>query len=436
MGNVIKINQRKKYNFLYLPLLMPINNELIEYQCIYETGSGNYKVHMFTEFIYNRIGTFSLKNKSANTIKNFYLTFIIRFLNFIFNDSETPIDNIEDLSVDMIEEFLNKFAQGKLPNDGDESWRSKETVGKANNAINYFIYWLCWKKDKDRKKVFKMKYIKESDFTFTIVKRKSKDGLSIRESKRLETLVVPKMSRNVKRRVKTTQAGEYTVRKLLETAKKVDPLLVFGIILGAYCGLRVGYITQMYEGRFHGLDEGVSFGAYIDFKNEVILRSDNKPTSNLKKRTDVPIYPGCTDIVYRYFKEHINILKSKGLYPNKYGALFVTERGKAMTDDTYFDRFSKVYRLTEILINEEASEGVHEAIVEQQILLKGKMTPHSLRHYYKQLIEQCERSPRVIQFYLTHSSLDSQVDYSVSMSTEEGLRRCRDAIYSNLPKQY
>lgn len=432
MSNITKIEKPRKYNFFYLPILMPVNNELIEFHCIYETGSGNYKVHKFTEFLSDKIGKFSLKNKSPNTIKNFYLTFIIRFLNFIFNDCDTPISAIEDLTLEMVEEFLNKFSQGKLPNDEKNSWRSGETVDKATTAINYFIYWLCWKKDSSRRKVFKMKYIKESDFDFSRVIKNSKSGYASGEYKRLEPIVEPRKTTSIRTREKAVEAGAYTVKKLIEVAQKNDPIMVFGIILGAYCGLRVGFITQLYEGRLKGFQKGKDFGAYIDFTHEAILRSDNKPTSKLKSRVNVPIYPGCTQIVYKYYQEHIAILKSKGLYPNKYGALFVTERGKAMPHKTYLSRFERLNKLVEIVINEEASEGILEAIVEQQILARGKLTPHSLRHYYKQLIEKCERNSRVVQYYLTHKSLDSQLDYAVSAATEDGLRRCNNEIYSNV----
>ena len=428
MNNNTEINRRKKYNFFYLTIRYPINDELKEFPMIFE--GEDCKVHIFTEFLEDKIFNFTLKNKKYNTIKNFHLTYIIRFLNFIFNDSIIAIDNIEDLQIEMIDEFLDRFSQGRLPEDENNEWRSKETVDKANYSISHFVYWLWWKKDSYRKKVFKMKYIKEDNLKSEIIEKHSKNGYSTRKIKKLCYIGNPLISHNKKTRKKVVEAGNYMIEKLIEVAMKNDPLMVFGIILGAYSGLRVGYIVQMSESRINGLERGKEFGAYFDFKSEIILRSDNKMTSSIKKKIDVPVYPGCTKLIYHYYQEHINILKSKGLYPNKYGAIFLTEKGQAMMENTYLKRFDKLNKLVDKVINQEASVGVFDAIREQQILSNNKITPHSLRHYYKQLIEKCEQNPRLVQYYLAHASIDSQDEYVASEATKEGIRKCQNEIYS------
>ena len=78
--------------------------------------------------------------------------------------------------------------------------------------------------------------------------------------------------------------------------------------------------------------------------------------------------------------------------------------------------------------------GKLEAIKEQQIIMNNKITPHSLRHYYKQLIESCEHNPRIIQYYMAHKSIDSQQDYHFAKSTKEGIRKCQDKIYNNIKR--
>lgn len=429
----IDINPRRRWNFFYLSIRMPRNNQLVEHFCIFETGTGDCSVNSFTEYLSDRMYGFSLKNKASNTIKNFHLTFIIRFLNFIFNDSATPLDCIEDLTIDMMAEFLDRFSEGILPGDDLDDWRSSETVDKANRAINQFVFWLCWKK-KDGRKVYHMKYIKESHFNINAITKTSNDGRSTRVCKSIDLLVEPRKTKDKRARDKVIQAGPYTIQKLIEVARVTDPMLVFGIVLGAFCGLRAGFITQMHEGRMKGFDSNGQFGAYLDFRREVILRSDNVITSALKSRVNVPVYPGCTKIVYDFYKEHIEIMKSKNLYPNRYRAVFVTDRGKAMTKTRYLDRFKEIADLTEQIIAKEASLGVNEAIKEQQVLSHGDITPHSLRHYFKQLIEKCEGNPRVVQYYLTHASIESQLDYAVGKATEEGLRRCTTEMYKTIKK--
>lgn len=419
--------------FFYLTARVPINGVLKNFIGIFQEG--NYEVHIFTEYFTDRIGNFTLKNKAFNTIKNFHLTYIIRFLNFIFNDSRNKIDRIEELTLDIVEEFLDKYSMGSLPNDSSGEWKSKKLVSRATYSISHFVYWLYWKKDKNtNKKKFKMKYLKESDFQFETKKVYSKNGYSSKDVKRLIDIVIPNTINSEKVRSKVVTAGNYSIRKLIELSEENDPMLTLGIVLGAYCGLRVGDIVQLHEGRIKELYEGKTFGAYFEFNSEEILRSDNIITGNIKTKRIVPIYPGCSEIVFKYYKKHINYLKLNGLYPNKYSAVFMNNRGKAMTYKTYLKRFGILCNLLDVAMKREVLHGSKEAIRECQILDCNKITPHSLRHYFKQLIESVEKNPRIIQYYMAHKSLESQNSYAFALSTKEGIRECQKQLYAPLKK--
>lgn len=417
--------------FFYKIIKYRINDEEKYHICIFEKG--NYKPLYYSKYFRDKVLNDSLKNKSINTIRNFHLTFIIRFLNFIFNDSKTKIDRIENLTLDMVEEFLDKFSQGDLPGDRDGEWKSKDTVNRATYAIGKFVYWLCKKKDRiTNNRIFKMKYIKDEDFDYNIITKHSKSGHVTKQMKKLTNIVIPNVTSRVKKRVKVVEAGDYTISLLIQIALKNDPMLTFGIILGAYLGLRVGEITQLHEGRIKDLYDGKIFGGYFDFTYDCILRSDNISTGHIKTKRNIPVYPGCSNIIFEYYKKHIQYLISQDLYPNKYGALFVTKDGYAMTDKRYLRRFNNLTRILEIAEIEEASFGKLDAIKEQQIMMNKKITPHSLRHYYKQLIESCEYNPRIIQYYMAHKSIESQLEYGFARSTKEGIRKCQDRIYNNL----
>jgi len=422
------IKGNKRYDFFYVTINVPINNEMKHCTCIFERSKD--EVSPFTYYLTDKMGSFSLKDKSLNTIKNFHLTFIIRFLNFIFNDSETPISNIEDLTLKVVEEFLDKFSQGTLPNEIKEEWKSKETVKRATYAISHFVYWLWWRKEKGSyKKMFKMKHIKENNFQFETVTRRSKNGYSSKEVKKLMDIVTPNVSSRIKTRAKVVDGSNYSVAKLIELSQENDPMLTIGIALGAYLGLRVGDIVQMHEGRIKGLDKNKDFGAYVDLTYDTILRSDNKITGNIKTKRNVPIYPGCAKALYTYYENHMNYLKYKGLYPHKYGALFIDKKGYAMSVKTYLRRFNDINKLLDKAIKEEVMLGNKDAIREEQILANNKITPHSLRHYYKQLIEAVEPNRRVVQYYMAHKSIDTQVEYAFALSTKEGIRKCQDELY-------
>lgn len=430
---VIQLNKCERREFFYQIIKYTINDEVKYHVCIFEKGK--FEPLYYSKYFRDKILDFTLKNKSINTIRNFHLTFIIRFLNFIFNDSKTKIDKIEDLTFKMVEEFLDMFSQGDLIGDRDGQWKSKETVDRATCAISNFVYWLWRKKDSNtNKRVFKMKYIKEEDFEFNSITRRSRGGYSTREIKRLTYIVVPNTTSRVRKRLKVVEAGDYAISLLIEISEKNDPMLTFGIILGAYSGLRVGDIVQLHEGRIKDIHEENPFGGYFDFTYDTILRSDNVSTGQIKTKRNVPIYPGCTKIIYDYYKKHIQYLKSQGLYPNKYGALFLNNNGYAMIDKTYLKRFNNLNKLLEIALLEEASYGKIEAIREQQIIMNSKITPHSLRHYYKQLIESCESNARIIQYYLAHKAIESQGDYNFTKTTKEGIRKCQDRIYSTIKR--
>lgn len=422
------IEGSRKKEFFYLTVKIPINEELKSYIGIFEKE--NYQVHPFTEYLTDRIGSFSLKNKAFNTIKNFHLTFIIRFLNFIFNDSKTSINSIEDLTIDMVEEFLDNFSQGTLPNDKSGTWKSRETVDRATYAISHFVYWLFWKKEKNsHRKKFKMKYIKVDDFQFENITKYSKNGYASKEIKKLMDIVTPNILNRKRERIKVVTAGNYSVSKLIELSIENDPMLTFGIALGAYVGLRVGDIVQLHEKRIKGLYENKTFGAYFELGGDDILRSDNIITGNIKTKRFVPVYPGCAEAIFECYQRHLYYLKYKGLYPNKYGAIFIDNRGKAMTDKTYLRRFNKLVELLDVAMKKEVLYGNKEAIRENQILDNNRLTPHSLRHYFKQLIESVEKNPRLVQYYMAHKSIESQNSYAFALSTKEGIRQCQNQLY-------
>lgn len=434
MDNVINIQGKERVDFFYVVINVPINNEIKFHICIFENSKE--EVHPFTRYLKDRMGNFTLKNKSLNTLKNFHLTYIIRFLNFIYNDSETPIDDIRNLTIEMVEEFLDKFSQGELPQESSEEWKSRESVQRATYAISHFVYWLWWKKAKDsNKKIFNLKYIKEKDFQFEKNMKHSKNGYSSREVKRLINIVVPNVSTRVRTREKVVNLSDYGITKLIELSLENDPMLTLGIVLGAYAGLRVGDITQLSEDRVKGLSKNRDFGAYFNLSYDAILRSDIIITSSIKTKRTVPVYPGCTKAIYLYYEMHIEFLKANGLYPNRYGALFLNNDGFAMTASTYLRRFNNLSKLLDKAIKEEVLFGNIDAIQEEEILANSKVTPHSLRHYFKQLLESIEPNRRVIQYYMAHRSENSQDSYASSAS-KEVIRQCQNKIYLPIKNKF
>lgn len=418
----------KKTEFFHVISQITINDEVKHHVCIFEKGKE--EVHPFSEYFKDKIGEYNLKNKSLNTLTNFHLTFIIRFLNYVFNDAPQPINKIEDLTLKSVEDFLDDFSHGKLPGDNLGRWRNKHTVSRANYAISNFVYWLWWKKVPNTDlEMFKMKHFKSSNFCFYKKTKKDDNGNNI-EYEALSNLVIPDTTKKEYKRRTSMRPSKYAISKLIEISIDSDHMITFGIVLGAYAGLRLGDICQMYEGRMKGFEEGNDFGAYLDFTYETILRSDNVITSNCKTKREIPIYEGCTSAIYDYYKEHIAYLRSQSLYPNKYGAIFIDNNGHAMTDRTFQRRFQEIVQKYELVAIQEASMGCIDAKNEKALFSDGKITVQSLRRYYKQLIETMEDgNARKIQYYMTHKQVETQSEYGTSRTTVENIRRCQNEIY-------
>ncbi|MDK0634425.1 integrase [Clostridium perfringens] len=377
---------------------------------------------------------FCLKNSAYNTKKNFYAHYIVKFLNHVFNDIDTPIENINDLTIDMVIDFLERFSKGKLKNDNLDEWRSKENVENATRAVCYFVYWLCTKVDKHtKKKVYNMKYIKKSDFRFKTVTKRNKNGYAIEQNERLRPLKTIEVNNELKTRPKVKEASEYGVAKLIELAELNDPMLVFPIALGAFAGLRMGEVLQMHRGRIIGLTIRRN-SCFFDLTKNVCLRSDNKPTGSIKVLRQQPIHEGTIDILRYFYLQHLDYLESIGMENNKYGALILNEKGIAMTRSCYMARFDKLNKLLNLVIKEEAMLGNKKAIIEDAILSAGNMTHHSLRHYFANMIKNHERGKSaIVQHFLQHSSIETQELYTQA-STKEGIRSIQNSMYENFLK--
>lgn len=417
----------KNVHFKLQTLNLIINNKLVKYLFIFE--SEELKPHIFSDFFIDNIEGFTLINKAYNTQKNFYGEYVVKFLNYIFNESHRKVDDITLVDVKLVEEFLNKYSQRKLNADTKEEWRSAESVAKMNRALKIFIYWLCIKKEKNQI-LFEMKYISENNFKKKIIYVKNRYGnkkLTV-----LEDIFSYKTSNSQNSRDKVTGASKYTIFKLLELAEIKDPMLTFGIVLGAFSGLRAGETMQVNQNILRGFEDDDT-GCFIDLREERILRSDGKITGHIKTKGKQIIYEGFARIVKIYYKRHMELLKRKG-FNNKYGALFINNRGEAMLDKNYLVRFKKLIELYTINVLTDAMNGEKNMIKEKTILDEGPITPHSLRHFYSNYLDELEDGNRfTIKLYRRDSSEKSQDDYVIGGVTEK-MRLIQESVIEEIFK--
>lgn len=392
-------------------LNLNIKGQSLQYLLIFEGDS--LEPHIFSDLFIDNIGQFSLINKSYNTKKNFYGEYIVKFLNYVFNESKNRINNINLLTVDLVEEFLNKYSKRGLISDYKDEWRAAETLNKMNRALKIFIYWLCIKKI-NNKLLFNMKYIKEKDFK--IVEGYQR-GVYSRRKDVIKDMFIYETSKVSYTRDKVTTASKYTIFKLVELSQIEDPMLTFGIVLGAFVGLRVGEIVQINKNIIKGFEYSRK-GCFLDLRNEWILRSDGKITGHIKRKRKQIIYEGFSMMIKEYYQKHMKFLE-ENKFNNKYGAIFINNNGYAMMDKGYIRRFKKLIDIYRINVINDAMNGDKNAIKEKEMLDFGPITPHSLRHFYSQYVDELEDGNIfALKLYRGDKSLESQNEYTNVANTE------------------
>ncbi|MBY6837388.1 hypothetical protein FDG50_06355 [Clostridium botulinum] len=428
---LIELKEKKRFFLDSINILH--NEEMRQYVFIFQEGVQG--VSIYSDFLFDRFKGFCLLNKAFNTKVNFYACYVVRFLNFIFNESNNKIIRIENLKLEMVEEFLEKYSTGVLGTERIKGWKDSKTAHKASRAISYFVYWLvCKKVNGSTKRLFKMKYINQSHFHFTkAIKNLRKGSNTKKEIEILDDIVTFQITQRKNIRNKVTTASLYTVVKLMELAKTTDPMLSFGIALGAFVGLRPGEIMQMHRGRLRGFEkEYTSRGCYINLTDDVILRSDCKCTGHIKTKDKQMIYEAFIEIIRYEYQEHLNLLKYKNIENNLYGALFLNENGIAMLEKTYLERFNKLTELLKINMIQLAMRGDMNAKVELGILNQGKLTPHSLRHFYSQYIKiQEDGNDFILALYRRDKNINSNKPYVRNLATQQ-IREIQKKIFDDM----
>ena len=84
-------------------------------------------------------------------------------MNYIFFNRAPKLKNIEELTIDIGNEFLNKYVYGDLQqqsNNRKMTVKLDEVIQKAEIALSRFYKWLFYNTN------YKMKFIKKNDFVY------------------------------------------------------------------------------------------------------------------------------------------------------------------------------------------------------------------------------------------------------------------------------
>ena len=422
-----------------------INEEITDFIHIFQVQKNGFaRLTDYSNYFIARVLGESLTNSATNTKVNAHGKFIVAFLNYIFYESENKITTIEELDRKLILEFLAKYAQGLTENQRG-IWVSKETSLRAGRAVMRFVYWLKYSyNNRTTGAKINMHKIKQADFDITTkIKRKKrihKDGSVSQEDFLTKVIECPsdfkKTSKNSGKnhnREKVIQPGLYTIKTLIDVAKRDDQLMIFPIILGAFVGLRQGDVVQMSRERINLPDiEELIKGGRIDLWDEAQISNNPKDSGRIKTHRIQPIYEAFMPIIIQAYEHHLNLLKSRDLDNHKYGAIFFNNRNDDVMKQTSLNRrFNTIADEAISILRTESLEKDNEyAITEYNIISdsKYKLRFHSLRYFYTQMIEELEVEPFTIAYYRGDSCVESQNTYRGNMSTISSLKLVLDKM--------
>jgi integrase len=353
---------------IYKHQLVLKDNRLISRQFIVLKSKD--KRIVFTDFHrFIKSGNQTIRNISDDSNNRF--NFVVMMLNYVFFHENCK--SLDELTIGMLKNFLNKYGRGTLPCDEDTTGRTKSTVKKCVNTILDFVELII--RERENKCLISIEDL------YKFVPYRDKRGIT-REKKVpiFDVLYVDK--KNEIFRDIPNSAFEMLFNHIANYHK--DLLML--VSLTAFAGLRPSEACNVRR-EDSPLGSGLIFDIYddeiqkvqIDIRKELCLRSDLLVTGRIKKERLQTIPFIFTDIFsdsYVKYMEHIEGRK----YEKDYGALTINNQGKAMTYNSYYKKFRKIVKEEIIPLFLYCEDP--EVVLYGRLLLENNLSPHVFRHWY------------------------------------------------------
>lgn len=150
-------------------------------------------------------------------------------------------------------------------------------------------------------------------------------------------------------------------------------------------------------------------GVTIDLRDELNLRSDLLTVGGIKKERIAKV----PDIFLSAYKDayeiYTNYMEGKP-YEAEYGPFSVNKQGKAITYDSYYQKFREIIKEEMIPIYLQSND--NELVLYGQTLMEHSLSPHVFRHWYTvQLVLSGINEPGVLMHYRGDTSPESALTY-------------------------
>lgn len=327
---------------------------------------------------------------------------VCKFLNYVFFD-EYHVKKLTEITVEMIESFLNSYGMCKLPNDKPSTHRQETTVELCVNHITDFALELLRKHGNEMKFSKKDLVIKYKQF--------NKHTNTYDELEKPIFTVYCKPSQTTIFRDIPDKAFKIIMNKI----KTNHPNILMIASLGAYAGLRPSECCNVRR-TDSPLGAGIKFDTYngdvvdvrIDLLHERKLRSDEVFVGGIKKPRTQRVFEPFIDEFCNNYNLYTQYIKGKK-YETNYGALTNNRNGKAITYNSYFYEFKKVVKEC---IPEFLNSNDPQLVFYGRELQNGQtIAPHIFRHWFSVQLTLGGASDAELMYWRGDKSVESALAY-------------------------
>ncbi|MFC6254063.1 site-specific integrase [Secundilactobacillus hailunensis] len=351
---------------VYNHALVIKDNQLINRKFIViKFSDGQIKFTDFHKYIKSRNNTV----RSISDDGNRRFDFVVKMLNYVFFNRQ--LSKLDNLTVPLIQDFFNLYGQGELP--GDSRGRAKSTVEACISAVMDFLELFI----KHRKRYCSLRI---DDF-YKLVPFRDKRGMTRQKKVPVFDVLYSENRRHIFRDMPNS-AFEMLFEHIAAYHKEILML----VSLSAFAGLRpaeacnvrrtdsplgIGLIFSTYEGEVEKVQ--------IDLRHELCLRSDLKSTGRIKKERLQTVPLMFTDAFVESYNNYMAYLTGKQ-YESDFGALSINKQGRALTYDSYYQKFRTIIKKE--MIPKYLASGDDETVMYGHLLLENNISPHVFRHWF------------------------------------------------------
>lgn len=328
----------------------------------------------FTNFHEYVLPKRSVKSITSNGISRF--DFVVPLLNFLF--FEKGIHTLDEMTVDMVSEYLNLYGLKKLPWDKGTEGRAKATV---ENSVRVILDFLERFIDDRKGKCL----LKKSDLYRDTVVR-DKYGKTIKVKRPVFDVLYSGDGKRIFRDI--PNAAFDLIFNTIFTYHK-DLLML--VALQAFAGLRPSEACNVrrqdsalgpgmiFHYLNHGEDGDDIVTVELDLRKELILRSDNKKVGGIKKERKAMVPPMFLKIFMSSYREYMKHIEGRK-YEAEYGPLNINRDGKCMTYAAYYTSFKTI--VAKEIVPELLNSNDPELVIYGHLVLENGISPHIFRHWY------------------------------------------------------